>query len=728
MSDIVLYRNDSNWSKLPIRQYSESSAPDFIPRISGEMDQSNLDTTLQVTLRPQGSFQPLWEDSSKAYLSYGYYNQTKAALYPVIPLVTTGQWFGDSVPFGAVAGASTKYTAKAVSYNFVLIALREGSTNKLVKVDGIGNCTEVTLPAAISSSSSNITGITFHKDMAFISGQMLDASNTLVSFNTHRYNPIDGTFQDIGTPVQLLTSMRNVLYGVGYNSHFVTITNEFAGSAATYTSVAFAYPTLYRYDKPLTVVDFNGALWLAKESSLWRFDGTSATKVLDLKAEFLTVFQGAMYFRSGGYLCRFTGTLFEKLEYFGAPEDIEDIGVHQERLLILTSGTGNGFTPIQGAYTATHLYRLWSYDGTHFSCLYEKSGTPDVSSEQIARYVFVHKNIIWICVDESATTTWNLYRIDEATRFNSISSDAHVTTSDFTAGFENVHKVIRRLEVDVLDAGSNDTVTIKYMYSSDGKTWSAILTAGTLSSLSSTSTSNYIDLQQSSITNLGKRFRFFVTLSTSSSNAALRSLTVHYNISPQHRRRVTATLPLTYTTEHPYLVDSSSNQLVSGTDFYLGTSKTTLTPANAYSLLLQAADPSPSFIFMTPWRTTLNTAIASSSTTSIVIKGHLPLNLGATVSEDLTEVIAVRTTAGWEIMRAFTSALSSTTTTLTVSRGQFNSSAAASISAGAEIRIGFLANLRILNNSLILDDTTQSTDSLGATQIASDVTIELTEV
>lgn len=720
--DIVLYNDDNNWASLPIKMYSERSAPDFVPRIGSDLNQSNLDTTLQKTLRPRGSFQPLWDEDDRAALSYGYFNPVDAALYPVIPITTTGMWFGDSTPFGATVGATTIYTAKAVSNQYVLVALREGSTNKLVKISVSGVASVVTLPVAISGSSCQITGITFHKDMAFISGQMLNTSNVLVSFNTHRYNPSDDTFQDVGTPVQLLTSMRNVLYGVGYNSHFVTITNEFAGGAATYTSIAFAYPTWYAIDKPLSVTEFNGALWLAKQSGLWRFDGVSTTKVLDLKPEFLTAFQGALYFRSGDWLCRFTGSLFERLQYFGPNEDIEDIGIHQERLLIVTSGTGS-FTPTQGALTATHLYRVWSFDGAYFSCLYEKSGTPDAANEALPRLIFAHKKQIWIALDESTSTTWNLAYFDENSRFNGLTSTAHITTPDFTAGFENVTKIIRRLEVDILNAGASDSLTIKYQCSRDGKTWDPILTAGTLTSLSSTSSVNFVDFQDGNISNIGKKYRFFVTLSTSSSKAAIRSLTVHYSIAPSHRRKISATIPLTYTTENKGLVNRDGDLI---DDYYFGT-YLTLTPSTAYHFIHQLTDPIDVALMFLPYRSTLKYALDASSA-NVYVNGHFPANAGVYNSEDLTTFVAIKTSAtSWEIVRAYTTGFGANSTTLFCERGVFKSTPATH-SLGAEVRLAIPVSIKILNNALILDDTTQTIDDYGLTQIASDLTIEATEV
>lgn len=524
---VFLYSSgDTSLTAFMPSSLSVSEAESFVPRISESKGETDLDGTLHYTFPVNHGFSKVVSDDNKNYRVAGVYNPIDGTLYHSLPYSTLST--GSSY-----TGTNFSYTAKAQTHLGSYVAARENGVNKLYETNGTPTNTSMTLPAGLSGATTSITGITFHKNYLFLGVQTQAAAA-----NSYRYNIVTSTWQDITGTIFKFGAIRNLLYGVSIHGTIYSVTNEEVAGAATYTLITNAGPTAHAsWDYVLNVVSYNGALWISKLSGLYRFDGTSAVQIFTFRPDILTEYNGALFFMYNGWLCRFNGSLFEKLQYFGNSERVVDLQPHANNLYILTAPNISSYKFGGSSNDGSIDYRVFEFDGVNYRVFTEEDS---VIAAGMLSSVGDHLLMPMI---PNATFSNSVYSFNFANRYTARAAGAmtpYIITADFDADLPNIEKLLRSIEVDVDHAGASDTVTIQYEpYSVDDWIgYSAPITFNPYNQFRNKQIypPTYA-LDPVPITRF-RRIRLKVKLnSAAASNASLKSVTIHYTVHPRRRRR-----------------------------------------------------------------------------------------------------------------------------------------------------------------------------------------------
>ena len=692
------------------RSLQRDSAPLVANKFStGAQGQTDLDLLKSVSIDSLsgGMFQRDWQDPEKVARAVGIFNPFDKNTYPAPPS-TAMSWTGISINY--------QPNVKAESENYSFIALKDFSAgtyyNQILMVSRAnGNFTKLTLPAPLASNTgSNISGMCLHKGALFIASQ-----NTVGFTNIYRYDIDANTFQDIGGSggTMMFATMRGSLYAINRLSQIYSCTNEMVAGPATFTYLADIgfkdYSAL-----PQSAVDFNGAMWVAKYDGIYRFDGVTSTKVLALVTLQLQVFNGAMYFMAGSWFYRFDGTNVTKLQFFGNQEYTNNLSMsaNSDYLFLQSSVLTTAF---QGdkISTASALTRIYTYDGAAFMLFNETAQT--LSS--YAQALMYNAGRVYDFLAQFAFTSWTIdaRKYDLTALFNAASvttgtngSKLEFTTAEFDDGFPNIFKSLEVLEANYSGLISGDSLAISYQYY-DGKTWSAWIAAGTLTS----TTGNSIELTDAT-KKLFKRLKVNITLTLAAgSTASLKGGSLRYTLQPRARWRWQATI---MAEGNSTIQDRNGNDITAD--------------ANSFTNSIDKAIKQKTPIFMlSPDYGIVKTGI-NNVALSFIVMGQV-----AIYTDPYSEysLCAVKNNSGvWEVLRVATAVYNSGTdeTTITVLERGYYGVTAGTINANAEFHIAYKTYItRLMRDAPILDDTTYNEQpTTGESQLQREYLLEITQV
>lgn len=692
-------------------QFSRDSAPLVASRFStGAQGETDLDLLKSVSVEDLsgGMFQRIWNDPQKVARAAGFYNKYDNSLYPTLPL---NAYAALNAAYALLAKAETDlYTFVAYGY------ISAGNVNqKLFKMTrGSNTMTAITsLPAAIGASTTGvsalITGMVVHKGYLFVQGATTVGATHI---NTWRYDIAADTWQDVGLWGVIPFVLRNQLYMIGYLSDIFSVTNETIAGSATYTKLVDAVGISDPINGLATdVKEFNGAAWIAKPDGLFRFDGVAAVKVLSLNVANMTVFNGALYFTSGNWLYRFDGTNVVKLQFFGTAETVKSLSATPDYLLVSTvMVTQNSYADSDKPtiiIAGQALVRMYTFDGASFYLIAEKVVSYNGSFPFNVFGAYVGNRIMLFSQNQNSEgwyiDTTGLFTAAAVTS----SSLLEITTSDFDDGYTNIYKSLELIESQYQDIAVGDTITVKYQYY-DGKTWSAWITAGTLTSTSI----NLVEITDAT-KKLFKQVRVLISATlTSGSTLKLKGGSLRYTLQPRARWRWQALL---LAEGNSQLVDRNNNAIT--------------TDANAISNIVLKAIRQKTPLFMgAPDYGLVKTQI-SAVALSFVVKGQIAIY--ADPYNEYPLCIVKNQNGVWEVLRVSAVSYNGGTdeTTITVfERGYFGVTAAI-IPADAEFHLAYKVFItRLMRDSPTLDvNTYNQQDPSGESQIQREFLVEITE-
>lgn len=707
-----LYLGDkSSISGYRVRNLIRDSAPLVAPRFSsGAQGQTDLDLLKSTSVDDfvGGMFKRDWTDSTMCARMVGIYNPYNAMLYPSFaptPYITTALDTGMPV-------------AKAEDETLAFIAFAEyitgtGYVSKLFKIDRnttSGELTEITLPTAFTSSAGyQITGLEIHGGYLYIAASAYGSSVT-----NHRMKLDTEAFVNITATGTLFAELRGVLYLINQASNIYTVTNEFAAGAATYTKIDTVGRTDYS-NTATDMIEFNGALWIAKPDGLFRFDGVKAVKVIKANIRQLCEYNGAIYYVNKQWLYKFDGTNVTKLQFFGYGEtfDYLSLASNQDYLFFETyvpSGTFQSLPDKAGSANARR--RLYSYDGVGFSIVKETEMTGLYKAPLTA--VFYCNNMILeiFCLAQSVSDTapwdifYNVFDLNNAFSASAITSSAvlEVSTSEFDAGYPNIYKSANVFEIALTGIIAGDSLAVTYQIF-DGKTWGSWNTLGTITS----TTDNKIEIVDDTKM-LFKRIKFNIiaTLATGST-LALKGVSLRWTLQPRLRWRWQGTLAA-----HGVAIIDRLGAVTTQT-------------ANALNNLITKSIKSKTPLYMlTPDYTVVKTT-ANSAATTIVLQGELPFYTDPYLEYPL---IAIKNASDvWEILRVLTVTYASDQTIITVAERAYLGITAAELTAGKEVHLCHRVYVtRLIRDSVELNDEIYDEQTLKNTQLQREFNVELTEV
>lgn len=689
-----------------LRSFVRDSAPLIAPRFStGSQGQTDLDLLKSVSVDnvAGGMFQRDFTDSQKVARAIGVYNKYDDNVYPVpAPVLTPASFSTSSVP-----------TAKAESeiYSFVAMGSFSAGTyfNSLwVARQGSPDLTQITgLPALVASNGfSNIVDMGLHKGFLYLS---LQGSNNAV--NNHRYDIANNTWQDINGVGVIMREMRGVMYHINKQSNIYSMSNEIAASVTTYTflDVAGSYD---QQDIPQAAEEYNGALWIAKPSGLFRFDGVRATKVLSLYARNLCVFNGALYFTAGNWLYKFDGANVTKLQFFGTQEVISKLGLsaNSDYLFISSFVQTATYSGSDKDATGAGIRRVYTWDGAAFMLFSEQSIVVNAAPQQGLFYSAGYLYDIFAKSSFGAwVTSYNRFYLLNLFVATAITSTAQldVTLSEFDDGFPNIFKSAEQIEASFAGMIAGDSLLVKYQIY-DGKTWGSWITAGTIT----TTSPNILELTDFS-NKLFKRIKVNYTATLAAgSTFSFKGGSLRYTLQPRGRWRWQA---LIMAQGNGSIMDRNQNAITDD--------------ANALNnyITQSVKQKTPSFLFVPDYsqiKTTVNAAA-----TSFVVQGQIPIYADPYAEYQLC---AVKNNSGtWEILRVLNVAYNSGTddTTITVAERGYLGITAAQLTAGAEFHPAYKVYVnRLLRDAPILDENTYNQQSTGESQLQREFNVELIEV
>ncbi len=691
------------------RSLARDSAPQIAPRFStGAEGQTDLDLLKSTSVDDfvGGMFQRDWTDNTKVARMVGIYNPYNAMLYP--SFAPTGYNPGvTGTPVAKVEDESISYIAFGGYYTGT------GYYSKLYKFDkNTGSMTRITLPTLYTSSAGyQITGLEMHGGYLFIAGSGYGSSVV-----NHRMSISAETFQNISGSTSLFCELRGVLYTIYPNSDLSTVTNEYAAGSATYTKIDTVGATDYN-STATDMVEFNGALWIAKPDGLYRFDGVKSVRILKTRIRSLCEFNGSLYYISKQWLYKFDGINITKLQFFGYDEEFDFLSFssNQDYLFFETyvaSGTFQSFPDKVG--TGAALRRLYSYDGQAFSIIKETQMTglykrPFVAllytADTLAEVRFIAQSV-------SDTAPYDIYydvfNLNNAFRSSAITTSAvlDITTSEFDGGYPNIFKSANVIDLSFSGITSGDSIAISYQIF-DGKTWGSWISLGNITSTSD----NKIEITDSTKM-LFKRIKINATATlAASSTLSFKGISLRWTLQPRVRWRW-QTLLCAYGSD-------TENRLTSApaaprTANYLN------------NLVTQSIKQKTPIYLLSPDYGVVKTSV-NASATSIQIDGEVPV-----YSDPYQEypLVAIKNDSGvWEILRVTASIYDGTKTTLTIeSRGYLGITAGA-IAAGNEFHLCYRVFVtRLVREAPALDDNTYDEQSTKNTQLKREFMIEMIEV
>lgn len=559
----LLYKPDDG--AMPVGFTTErliiGEADNFAPRITSTRGETDLDSTLHHTFDLTAGFNKLFTEENQNYRVFGHYNELDGTLYPSLSWSTfsTGSSY-----LGSNAWWSAKCTTHMASY----VAFRENGTNKLYRVTASG-VTAVTLPAAISGASVEITSLLFHKGYLWVAGE-----NSSNYFNLHRYNIAANTWQDVSGYGVFWFKLRDNLYHINRTSGIYLGSNLESSGSASWTLLKIAGASNPTTDLPVAALDWNGAAWIAKRSGLYRFDGVDVVQIFDFYPQYLTPYNGALYFVTNGYLYRFNGSLLEKIQYFGSADQVTDLQMHLDRLYIMTVPDTATYKFSGSSNDGTVDTRIFEFDGVHFRVIDEVD-----ESAAVFKLASVG-NLLLVLLGSSTSTSSGVRYYDFSKRYQATTAGAvksYIITADYDGDLPNITKLLRRVQVDLDNPASTDQVTLQMQRYLDGdwSSWSSVFTLTPSASSDQANTFTFplrSDLTTATAATFEKiRLRVSLVPTATGSTASLRSVTLHYTLHPRVRSKVTATFNITgsATFDAKTALDGTANPLTAAEEYYL---------------------------------------------------------------------------------------------------------------------------------------------------------------
>jgi hypothetical protein len=715
--DYDVYLGDpSNLQGYRLKAFTRDQAPSIAAKFStAAQSETDLDLLKSASILDMsgGMFQIDWSDRQKLARVKGVYNRYDGFLYPMPNLRSPGTSFTGYYP-----------TAKCESESIAFLTIGDFSAgnfhNFLYKLDGSAapGITNIPLPAlAATTVNGNVNTIAFHKGFVFVGIEQSSG----VAVSAQRYNIAAGTWQDIGGGVTKFFTLRNLLYGINYQSTISSITNETIAGFATYTAVTTAGRTDsggYAYD----AIEFNGAAYIAKPDGIFRFDGTNAIRVLKHVTKQLHEFNGAIYFLSKNWLYKFDGTNITRLQYFGYPYTFDNttptpqmsLSSNTDYLFIICVNPIIGYDIPDTITSPTQCNdTIWAYDGIGFTIISER----DSNIGSLYAFGLIATNNRLFRISASNSTGANktfifFFDLNNLFKTTDIDSGAALdyTISAFDDGFPNIQKALEKIESLHKGLIAGDQLLISYKFY-DGTNWSSWYNAGILSS-----TSILNSLETTDDTHrLFKRFKINIIMNAIASNSsvALRSCSFRYTLQPRVRWRWQA-----------HIMADGNKKSKDNNNSFITNDSNELT--NLITKSIRRKTPSymlsPDFGYLKS--TINNTAL------SFIIKGQVP-----TYTDPYNEypLVALKNDSNvWEIFRvsnvSYNSGADETTITI-LERGYLNITAA-QISANAEFHLCYKVYInRLLRENTILDPNTinQQATSLES-QIQREFLLEIVEV
>lgn len=520
------------------------SAPEFVAKFNtGDQGENDLDLfkSKSTDTFGGGQWQQRWkEDSVVANIINGYFNEVDEVLYPTPDHPATGI---------SAIGASGNITQLAVFDEKLLTIADNGIyTNAQYTNAVLAQNTITTIPTAMNT----VTGI------ASTARYDTNGGSSLLIISGDDSSPETDSWSWDGTTTisnfettddqYLVAFSRGTLYGLrnGGKLYF------YDGSAWQETGWRAGSSRL----EPLAMFDFNSRLWIAKEDGLYQWDGVQIVKVLNFENNELNnsfdkraILQGWLYYMLDGFLMRFNGSIVEKLRDFRG-YDIADICAGKDRIWIVQRGTTTWVDSGKLPYSASKTY-LHVFDGVGFYTWKEyESSTGDAS-----KIIYWNDHIVVAHNNDTITSTGEFKIWKMSDEFTDADADPMVIeTSEFNAGYSNINKYLRRIEVEHINLGASDTIKVE-VRTYDGETWGSYTDLGNIT----TTTPNYIDLSDLGADGTFLSMQIRVTLTRASgSSAGIRDLSFRYVLVPENRWRWTLTLP-TNNEELTDLLDDDQN-------------------------------------------------------------------------------------------------------------------------------------------------------------------------
>lgn len=681
------------------RSLTRDSAPLIAPKFStGSQGQTDLDLLKSASLDDVagGMFQRTHLDSEKAQRVVGFYNPYDQNLYPTLDY----------------SYSSTNFTPGNVrkvennAYSFIATYQRSGGNNYFSMQKVIGtSITNLTVPNSGTVTDASIGQMCIHKGFVYMPFAILGKG----SLNTQRFSISAGTWQDIGVTDALYVSCRNILYSIDSAATVSTVTNETAAGSATKTAVT----TIGGSDLAVNeAVEFNGAVWAAKDDGLYRFDGVSSVKVLNLKAAKMIAWNGGLFFFANKWLYRFDGVNVQKLQYFD--DTVYQVSTHSDYLLIQTWITTTIDDSPKGLGGGNGFVRVYTYDGVGFGVIVDKSLTIEqaishglLCNNDILYYV--QPNFSFTAWDSVFSYSWDLSKRYATTAISSSNSTLEITTSEFDDGYPNIYKSLEYIEPIYRNFISGDSLAVKYR-TYDGKNWSAWTSAGTITSSSAAALVPVTD----KTTKLFKRMQINLLLTpAANSTASLKGVAWRYTLQPRLRWRWQA-----------MLMAEGNNTTQDRSGAWITNDANDLTN----SVIKSSKMKTPLYMLSVDYgvvKTTVNSAALS-----FIVKGRPPIY---TDPYNEYPLVGVKNFSGvWEVLRVSNVSYDSGNdeTTITVLERGYNGVTPAQINGGAEFHLAYCVYLtRVLRDTPVLDEQTYNEQATsGESQLQREWYVELIEV
>jgi hypothetical protein len=681
------------------RQLTRDSAPLIAPKFStGSQGQTDLDLLKSASLDDVagGMFQRTHIDSEKAMRVVGFYNPYDQNLYPTLDFTYSSTAFSP--------GNAVKVENNA--YSFILFYQSSGGNTYAFGKKVVGSTqTSLTVPnSGTMPTGVGIGQMCIHKGFLYVPFAQLGKT----AVNTQRYSISAGTWQDIGQQDAVYVSCRNILYSIDSAATVSSITNETVAGSATKTAIT----TIGGSDIAVNeAVEFNGAVWAAKQDGLYRFDGVSAVKVLNLNASKLTAWNGGLFFFANKWLYRFDGVNVQKLQYFD--DTVYQLSTHPDYLLIQTWTTTTIDDSPKGLGTGNGFVRIYTYDGVGFGVIVDKS----LSIEQFISHgllcnndqlYYVQPQFSFTAWDNCYSYQWDLSKRFATTAISSTNSTLEITSSEFDDGYPNIYKSLEYIEPIYRNFIAGDSLAVKYR-TYDGKNWSAWTTAGTITSSSNAALVPVTD----KTTKLFKRMQINVLLTpAANSTASLKGIAWRYTLQPKLRWRWQATL-----------MAEGNNTTQDRSGAWITNDANDLTN----SVIKSSKQKTPLYMLSPDYG--LVKSQIDNATLTFIVKGRPPIY---TDPYNEYPLVAVKNFSGvWEVLRVSTVAYNGGTdeTTITVLERGYNGVTPAQINANAEFHLAYCVYItRVLRETPVLDEQTYNEQATGESQLQREWLLELIEV
>jgi len=687
--------------------FIRDAAPLIAPRFgSAANGQTDLDLSKIATLSDVegGMFQQFWEDSKKALRVRGIYNPVNKRLHPTLPSQSTSgytSFTGTQVVTAEVSGFGTSF-----------FATRDGSTNKIHRVDSAGVVTTLTIPAAISGSTCSITGLSLHKQYLFISGM----DSATVTFNLHRMDLAALSFQDLGGAFRHTRPLNGVLYGIQSESDFYVITNETIAGAATYTYVKRYGVGSSQISPVRDFVEYNGALYFTKAEGIYRYDGVDARLVIPIYGSLLTVFNGSMYFMSKNWLYEYSGQSLKKLQYFGRGSNICSMTIIADWLALLSQPANNNYSFGGQDDDANYDSRIYIFDGAGITVFNERlavSGFPKGTSLSHAGdnlYVFSPSNVTW----GSSIAKYDFADVYKKALNNN--QGPQIVTSEFDAGFPDVFKSFEGVDIGFDQYLNAETIKVEYALEGSSN-------YQTLRTLQSVGAGPLYENDKSFIEATGivfKTIKIRVTMTTPlNSYMTLGPVSISYTLQPRYRNRWQVTIPINGDDQTEIITDGSGGTI------------TRVANDTAYELSKLIISKNK-FYMIGPDYGRVKTSV-SSSDIELRIKGRFMYFPSTQIEDSILDypVLAFRLASGdwyFQRMRQGPYDAVNNETVLYFGPRNYLGQTAVAIPVDTEVRQAFPVFVtRLIRDNLIIDDTTVNEAATGESQYQRSIVLEITE-